>query len=115
MPSAASDGLEAEALGELADDPPGRVGVERHLAAEEALGVEAAEHDVRVGDRRLVAAAAVAGRAGHGAGAAGPTRKAPASSIQAIEPPPAPIVWMSNIGTSTGWPAIRSCRAPTPR
>ena len=32
----------------------------------------------------------------------GPTLKAPAASTCAIEPPPAPIVSMSNIGTSSG-------------
>ena len=48
----------------------GGVAVERHPAAEEALGVEPAEHDVRVADRRLLAAVPVAGRAGIGARAA---------------------------------------------
>ena len=41
---------------------PGKVG----------LGVEPAEHEVGIGDGRLGAAPPVAGRAGHGAGAAGP-------------------------------------------
>ena len=45
------------------------VDVERHLAAEEAVGAEPAEHQVGVGHGRLRAAAAVAGRAGHRAGA----------------------------------------------
>ena len=44
-----------------------RVDVERHLAAEEEVGVEVAEHEVGVGDRGLRPAAAVTGRAGVGA------------------------------------------------
>ena len=43
--------------------------VELHLAAEKVIRAEAAEHDVGVGDGRLGAAAAVADRAGIGAGA----------------------------------------------
>ena len=39
------------------------LGVERHAAAEEVVRVDAAEHQVGVGDGRLGAAAAVAGRA----------------------------------------------------
>src|SRR5690606_3154658 len=46
-----------------------RVTVETHLAAEEAIGVEVAEHEVRIGDGRLGAAAAVAYRARHRSGA----------------------------------------------
>src|SRR3954465_15685046 len=41
----------------------------------------------------------------------GPTLKAPAWSTKAIEPPPAPIVCTSIIGTSTGQPAIQAARA----
>ena len=43
--------------------------VELHVAAEEIVGIEQPEHQVGVGDGRLVAAAAVAGRTGIGAGA----------------------------------------------
>ena len=46
--------------------------VEGHLAAEEVVGVEAAQHHVGVGHRGLGAALAVAGGAGVGAGAARP-------------------------------------------
>ena len=50
--------------------------------------------------------AAVAGRPGHGAGAAsGPTTSAPPASIAAIEPPPAPMVCTSSDGSRTGSPA----------
>jgi len=41
----------------------------------------------------------------------GPTLKAPAWSRWAIEPPPAPIVCTSIIGTITGKPAIQVSRA----
>ena len=45
--------------------------VERHVAAEERVGVEQAEHDVGVGDGRFGAAAPVRGGAGLGAGRLG--------------------------------------------
>ena len=41
--------------------------VERELAAEEECGIEPAEREVRIGDRRLLAAAPVAGRSRDGA------------------------------------------------
>ena len=66
MPHAASTGSSprgcADALGDRA---PRRVPVEPHLAAEEEVGVEIAEHEVGVGHGRLGAAEAV----GHGTGA----------------------------------------------
>src|SRR3990167_1641330 len=34
----------------------------------------------------------------------GPTRKAPPRSNQAMDPPPAPTLWMSSMGTATGTP-----------
>ena len=70
IPSAVSSERQPELLGEPADGLDGGLAVERHPAAEEALRVEPAEHDVRVADRRLLAAVAVAGRAGVGARAA---------------------------------------------
>ena len=48
------------------------------VAAEEVVGVEAAEHDVGVGERGLLAAAAVAGGARIGAGALRPDLQEPA-------------------------------------
>ena len=55
MPFAASVDREPERLGDLA---PQRArapsGVELHLAAEEAVGRQPPEHEVRVGHRRLV-------------------------------------------------------------
>ena len=53
-----------------------RVEIELHLAAEEAVGAEPAEHQVGVGDGRLGAAQAVADRAGRGAGAFRPDAQA---------------------------------------
>ena len=61
---------QAEPVGELLDGLDGGVTVELHPAAEEAVGVEPAEDDVRVADRRLLSPVAVAGGAGRGAGAA---------------------------------------------
>ena len=51
--------------------------VEPHLAAEEAAAIEPAERDVRVGDRRLRAAAAVAGGPGREPALSGPTCSRP--------------------------------------
>ena len=79
--------------------------VERELAAEEERGIEPAEHDVGVGDRRALAAA---GRSRPGPGTApalcGPTCRKPPGSTQPIEPPPAPIVRVETLGTLTGRP-----------
>ena len=41
----------------------------------------------------------------------GPTRNPPAGSTNAIEPPPAPIVCTSSIGTSSGYPPTHVSRA----
>ena len=57
------------------DGGPGERGVERRAAAQEPRRVERAEHDVGVGDGRLVAAHAVGGRAGIGAGRLGADRE----------------------------------------
>ena len=69
MPLRGRDPVDAERGGDRdrrrARPPP----VEPPLAAEEVVRVEVAEHEVGVGDRRLVAAVAVAGRARHRAGA----------------------------------------------
>ena len=62
---------EIELGGERRHRPVGGGAVELHVAAEKVVGVEQAEHEVGVGHRRLRSAAAVAGRAGRGAGAFG--------------------------------------------
>ena len=54
------------------------VGVHRHAAAEQRLRVQAAEHDIGVGHRRLCAAAAIGGRPGIRAGALRPDLEQPA-------------------------------------
>src|SRR4029079_10977033 len=68
-------GLELGVLEPLSQSSQGAGGerpVERELSAEEECGIEPAEHEVRVGDRRLLAAAAVAGRSRNGASALRP-------------------------------------------
>ena len=104
MPSAASVDVEAQRLGDplahRALRRPSRSSV--HLAAEEAVGAEPAEHQVGVGDGRLGAAAAVAGRTGHRAGALRADAQRLPVSTRAIEPPPVPTSWMSIIGIWTG-------------
>ena len=68
MPSAASTALKPSGSAILSLERAfGGRNVELHLAAEKALGVEPAEHQIGVGHRRLGAAEAVAGRSGRGA------------------------------------------------
>ena len=70
MPSAASIGSRPSGVAIFSVERLfRRVEIELHLAAEEAVGAEAAEHQVGVGDGRLGAAEAVADRARRGAGA----------------------------------------------
>ena len=64
--------VEAERLGDRRDRALGGGDVERHLAAEEAVGAEAAEHEVGIGDGRRGAAERVAGRPGRRARALRP-------------------------------------------
>ncbi len=54
------------------DGADGEVAVDHEVAAKEAVGVEAAQHHLRVGHRRLGAATAVARRPGIGARRARP-------------------------------------------
>ncbi len=63
--------LHPERRRQLAERGLGGGGVERHLAAEEAVGVDVAEHQRGVGDGRARATEPVAGGAGVGAGALG--------------------------------------------
>ena len=67
MPVAHRSSSRPKPSGQGTDAAPGRLDVERDLAAEQVRG-DAAEHDVGVGDGRLGAALAVAERAGVGAG-----------------------------------------------
>ena len=63
--------VDAERLGEVRERPVRTFRRERHLAAEEVVGIQTAEHEVGVRHRRRVAAPAVAGGAGLGARALG--------------------------------------------
>ena len=60
-----------------------------------------AEHQMGIRDCRLGAAAAVTDGPGIGAGALRTDVSAPVSDTRAIDPPPAPIVTMSTIGSPT--------------
>ena len=64
--------VDAERLCEAGERRIGPLGRERHLAAEEVVRVQPAEHEVGVGHRRRLAAPAVAGGAGLGARALRP-------------------------------------------
>ena len=68
------------------------------------IEVEATEDRLGVGRRRPRPAAPVAGRPGSAPALAGPTWRMPPTSTRAIEPPPAPIVWMSIAGSLIGTP-----------
>ena len=73
------DGAEPHRVGDRLHGRAGRVDVERHLAAEQ-LRREVPEHDVRVGDRRQLAAPAVGGGPGRGARPTRGRREAPSSA-----------------------------------
>ena len=82
-----------------------RLRVELQPAAEEIAGIDVAEHDGRVGHRRLGAAAPVTGRArAPRRRSAGPTRSSPPGSIQAMLPPPAPTFFTSTEERPVMWP-----------
>ncbi len=68
MPFAACTAVMPRALPTCAERALGGGGVELHLAAEEAIGAEAAEHQIRVGYRRFGAAETITSRARGGAG-----------------------------------------------
>ncbi len=88
----------------LGDRVPSGVPVEPHLAAEEEVGVEVAQHEVGVGHGRLRAAEAVATGPGRAPALSGPTRSRRSASTRAIEPPPVPISIISITGTLIGSP-----------
>ena len=104
-PLGAGDGLESKLPRERADRVLGGLAVEPDGAGERRIRPEAAEHDVGVGDRRLACLRA-RNTAGPGTAPAlrGPTRSAPPGSRHAIDPPPAPTVWMSTIASASGRP-----------
>src|SRR5262249_53729714 len=78
--------------------------IDGEVAVEQRALVEVAEQKVAVGDGRLGASARVACRAGCAPALCGPTRRAPARSTQAIDPPPADTSARSITGTRMGWP-----------
>ena len=69
--------VEVERARHGADRAGSRVAVEPHLAAEEEVGVQVAEHEVGVRHRRRLATSAVAGGAGHGSRALRPHLQQP--------------------------------------
>ena len=81
------DRRQSERLGDLLVDRALRsLPVEPHPAAEEAVRIELAEHEVRIGDGHAVAPPPVADGAGMGACALRPTLIRP-SSVVTMEPP----------------------------
>ena len=101
-PSAASSTVTPSASGDRRHRLPRQIDTDCDLAAEKVIRVDAAGDQVGVGDGRLGATLAVAGRARHRAGTPGPTLRAPPASIQAMLPPPAPISTISTIGALIG-------------
>ena len=117
MPSAASVSERPSGSATFSDRLLGEVAARLEaaalaLGAEGRLGGDVAEHEVGVGHRRLGAAAVVAGRARAAEPAlCGPTRRPPpSSSIQAIEPPPAPIEIDLDRGDAVAPLAEQRCR-----
>ena len=98
-------GVEPERRPELSARGLGGVDVQVHFAAQEPIGVEVAQHEQGIGDRRLLSAPPVACRPGIGARRLRPTRSMLRASTQAIDPPPAPIDSVSTIGSDVSRPA----------
>ncbi len=97
-----SDRLQAERTGDaLVDRAPRRRRVERDLAVEQAAA-EPSEDEVGVRVGRRPAPAAVRRRAGSAPALCGPLRSDPPASIQAMLPPPAPMVITSTLGNIMG-------------
>ena len=107
---------EAEPLAERADRLLGALARDGQRAGRERPGRDVAEHDVRVGHRRLRRRR---GRSRPGPGEApalrGPTCRPPAASSQAIEPPPAPTSAMSIVGMRISSPRAAQQPAARPR
>jgi hypothetical protein len=82
----------------------GSQGGQTQGATGEVVGIQAAEQQVGIGDGRLLAATAIAGRAGSDAALCGPTRIWRMLSMLAMEPPPAPISTISTTGMEIGMP-----------
>ena len=77
--------------------------VQRHRAASKIARIEIPKHDRGICHRLLCPAASITRRSRLGTGGMRPDAcNPPAPSIQAIEPPPAPIAVTSTIGTRTG-------------
>ena len=109
MPHATSVAESFELSRRASEAPPrARSRLELHLAAEEVVGVEIAQHEIGVGHRRLGPALAVARRArDRRPRSPGPTLSSPSSFTCAIEPPPAPISIRSMLGMRIGSPEPR--------
>ena len=92
-------GVQSERFADGGGRGTGRRSIERHVAAEERVGVEHAQHHVGVGDRR---ARCRRGRTTPGPARHPPTPARPSSSpnwsVRASEPPPAPISTRSTDG-----------------
>ena len=102
MPSASSS---TDSRSRRASDPAARprsLDVEAHAAAEEVRRIEAAEQQVRVGDRDI--ACRRRSRRAPASRRHSPDRRAGRRRGRrcAIDPPPAPTVWMSMTGSRTG-------------
>src|SRR4029077_14875699 len=93
----------------------GRSLVEHHAPANKEVRIVVAEHGVGIRHGRLGAAAPVAGRPGSAPAECGPTRSNPTSSIETIDPPPAPISIMSITAALTGRPEpfLKRCMRAT--
>ncbi len=111
MPSAQASGSRPSSAARRPTARSAADAVERHAAGQRRVVEQAAEQQVGVGDGRRPAVSCRGARSrpvpGRRRRTAGPTRRAPPGSRQAIEPPPAPTVWMSSAGAPAA--ARRSC------
>lgn len=101
MPSAACSTVRPSGLAIFASIAARGGFLHLHPPAEQRDGIEPVQDDVGIRQRDLGAAAAIGDRAGIGTRAVR-ADSAPASSIQAMDPPPAPMTYTSTIGVRTG-------------
>src|SRR5580704_8799380 len=72
-------------------NPTSAFQIEREVAAKKTMRLQSSQDQIRIRDRRLIAAT-VANWTRVSSADSGPTRSAPAGSNRAMEPPPAPTV-----------------------
>ena len=102
MPSASSTGPSPASAAMGAHGRVRACSVQAHAAAQEPFGHQPAQEEVGVGHGDAFTFAVAHRGRGRPRRSRAPTVSAPPASSAATEPPPAPTVWMSIMGTLTG-------------